>query len=76
MIGSPYLTTIEAATYLRFRSSSAIRNLKQRGVLVPIGRAGRTDLYLRTDLDQFVRRATPSANIVDGRSDASGNWTS
>jgi len=73
VIESPYLTTTEAATYLRFRSSSAVRNLKQRGVLVPVGRAGRTDLYLRTDLDQFVLRAPPSATIVDGRPDASGN---
>ena len=51
---SPYLTTREAAEYLRYKASSAIRVLKMRGLLVPAGRRGATDLYRREDLDAFV----------------------
>lgn len=65
-------STAEAACYLRCQSASAIRNLKQRGALVPVGRSGRADLYLRTDLDQFVRRAR-SVTMNGGRPDAPGN---
>src|SRR6516225_6648939 len=37
---SPYLTTSEAAEYLRYRSSSSIRTLKMKGLLRPAGRRG------------------------------------
>ena len=46
---SPYLTTTEAATYLRYRSASAIRNLIGSGrPLLPVGGAARTSFVLRT----------------------------
>ena len=51
---SPYLTTAEAATYLRYRSASSIRTLKMKGLLRPAGRRGNVDLYRRDDLDRFV----------------------
>jgi len=60
---SPYLTTKEAAAYLRFESTSAIRNRVMRGELVPAG-AGPygTHMFLREELDRFVRdRAAPRA---------------
>jgi hypothetical protein len=50
----PWYTTTEAASYLRYRSSSAIRNLKATGVLTPRGRRGKTDLYHVDDLDAYV----------------------
>ena len=48
---SPYLTTAEAATYLRYRSASAIRNLVAAGRLRPAGRRERTWLFLVSELD-------------------------
>jgi hypothetical protein len=60
---SPYLTTREAAAYLRFESPSAIRNLVMLGELVPAG-AGPygTHMFLREELDRFVRdRGAPRA---------------
>src|SRR5262245_25586641 len=68
-VTSPYLTTTEAAQYLRYRGSSAIRTLKMRGLLRPVGRRGATDLYRREDLDAFVRG---SGTIGDGRPAAPG----
>jgi hypothetical protein len=55
---SPYLTTAEAADYLRYRSASAVRTLKLRGLLCPAGKRGTTDLYRLEDLDRFVTRAS------------------
>src|SRR4051794_15271125 len=52
---SPYLTTVEAARYLRYRGPSAIRNLVYRGLLHPTGRRGRTWLFLVSDLDDMIR---------------------
>jgi hypothetical protein len=37
----PYLTSAKSATYLRYRSASAMRNLVLSGRLVPAGRRGR-----------------------------------
>lgn len=51
---SPYLTTAEAADYLRYQSPSAVRTLKMKGLLRPAGRRGGTDLYRVDDLDHFV----------------------
>ena len=51
---SPYLTSAEAAAYLRYKSGSAIRNLVLSGRLVPAGRRGRAYLFLRSDLDAMV----------------------
>src|SRR5580692_3922005 len=66
---SPYLTTSEAAVYLRYRSGSAIRTLKMKGHLRPAGRRGSVDLYLRDDLDRFVA-GPASGTIHAGRSEA------
>jgi hypothetical protein len=45
-IESPWLTTRDVAIYLGYGTTSAVRNLKMRGLLEPRGRRGRTDLYL------------------------------
>jgi hypothetical protein len=39
---SPFLTTREATAYLRYRSTSAIRNYKLRGLLKPVGQGSAT----------------------------------
>ena len=72
---SPYLTTAEAAEYLRYQSPSAIRTLKLRGLLRPAGRRGGTDLYRQADLDHFVAQGA-SASIERGRPDAPGRHRS
>jgi len=52
---SPYLTSREAAGYLRFRNASGIRTLVMRGELVPDGAGPRgTHLFLRGTLDRFI----------------------
>src|SRR5271165_625590 len=66
-----YLTTREAAAYLRYRSPSAVRMLKKRGRLQPAGPRGRTDLYLIADLDRFIAQGA-SARIPAGRTEAPG----
>jgi hypothetical protein len=48
---SPYLASAEAATYLRYRSASAIRNLIAAGRLVPTSRRGCTYLFCTSDMD-------------------------
>jgi hypothetical protein len=53
-VTSPYLTTLEAAAYLRYRSASAVRNLVCSGALRPAGRRGRIWLFRREDLDAIV----------------------
>ena len=57
-VDSPYLTTAEAAAYLRYQSPSAIRTLKMRGLLRPAGRRGGTDLYRREELRSLRFRIT------------------
>ncbi len=52
---SPYLTTREAATYLRFGTTSAIRTLVWRGELRPSGAGSNGVLLFRIEeLDRFV----------------------
>ena len=70
-IDTPWLTTAEAATYLRYRSSSAIRTLKMRGLIRAAGRRGNADLYRREDLDRFVASAG-SATVPTGSLGLSG----
>jgi hypothetical protein len=61
-VASPYLTTSEAAGYLRYRGPSAIRNLVYQGALKPVGRRGRTWFFLTSDLDAMIRsRGAPSS---------------
>jgi integrase len=52
---SPYLTTAQAAAYLRYRGPSAIRNHVAAGRLRPYGRRGRTMLFRPEDLDAMIR---------------------
>jgi hypothetical protein len=53
---SPYLTTKEAAEYLRFESPSAIRNLVMKGELMPAGAGPNgTHMFVREELDRWVR---------------------
>ena len=55
---SPYLTTSEAAAYLRLAGRSSINSLVRRGELIPDGRRGRrgTWLFLRKTLDAWTKR--------------------
>jgi hypothetical protein len=64
---SPYLTTAEAAAYLRYRSASAIRNLVAAGRLHPAGRRGRTWLFLVSELDASV--ASHGASVAPAGDD-------
>ena len=66
-LSSPYMTSNEAATYLRLAGASSIRSLVQRGELHPVGRRGRRGPYLftRDELDRWV------ATCLTNRSDAS-----
>ena len=74
---SPYLTTREAAEYLRYQSTAGIRQAVRRGQLVPIGRGPRnTHLFTRTALDGWVRArqgevrlATPNQVVASGRTE-------
>jgi hypothetical protein len=50
-----YLTSDEAAAYLRFPSRKAFLHWTYRQAL-PCCKRGRTSLYLRTDLEQRVER--------------------
>ena len=62
---SPYLTTAEAARYLRFKSNSGIRSAVHRGELVPAGAGPHgTHLFRRTDLDAFIARRARSRGRV------------
>lgn len=55
-IPSPWLTTEEAAIYMRLASGSSVRTLMARGELVPDARCGRrgTFLFLTATLDRFL----------------------
>src|SRR5690349_3020849 len=65
-IDTPYLTTAEAAEYLRYKSPAAIRTLKMKGFIRPVGRRGGTDVYTRTELDRFMCNLG-SGMVDDGR---------
>ena len=67
-----YLTTAKAAVYLGYKSPSAVRTLKMRGLLRPDGRRGRsgTDMYLITTLDRFLSEG--AGTMAEGRPDAPG----
>src|SRR4029453_4853109 len=60
-----YLTTAEAAAYLRYQTASAIRTLVNRGRLRPTGRRGTTLLFRREDLDAFVRGVASGSGQLD-----------
>ena len=53
-IGSPYLTAVEAAAYLRCPSVQSIYSLVKRGRIKPMpGRPGRL-LFTRETLDKYL----------------------
>lgn len=49
-----YLTIEETMELCRIKSPSTLWNWKQQGLLVPKARAGRTPLYLREDVLNFL----------------------
>ena len=51
---TPWLTTAEAAEYLRYRSTQGVRDAVRRGQLRAY-RRGRTYLFLQEDLDAYLR---------------------
>jgi hypothetical protein len=61
-----YLTSAEAASYLRYRNASGIRAAVRRGELVPDGAGPRgTHLFMKQTLDPFVRmRARSLGRLV------------
>jgi excisionase family DNA binding protein len=63
----PWLTTAEAAIYLRLGAGSTVRGLVSRGDLKPDGKAGKTFLFRRETLDAYVMRGSDSAKeLRDG----------
>ncbi len=66
---SPYLTTREAAQYLGYRSTSAIREAVRRGQLEPAGWRG-THLFTREILDDYVRSRRNARNSNRARQPA------
>src|SRR5689334_5436655 len=59
--GSPFLTTDEAARFLRYRSASGIRNAVARGDLRPAGMGARgTHLFT---VDELVRFAADRGGV-------------
>src|SRR5215468_9139855 len=74
MSDRPYLTTAEAAWYLRYRTAAGVRTAVMRGELVPDGVGPRGTLLFRKEtLDCFVqkrassrvRRLARSAEVFD-----------
>ena len=63
---APYLTSAEAAEYLRYRSASGIREAVRRMELIPDGAGPRgTHLFARETLDLFARgRAESKGRLV------------
>jgi len=85
-LSSPYLTTVEASAYLRFKTASAIRTAVMRGELRPCGGGPRgTHLFSVEELDRFVgargrrrvslarRRAAPARQTGDRNEEANRN---
>ena len=58
-----YLTTREAAVYLRYKGTSGVRELVRRGALKPAGRRGKTYLFLVDDLDIFATGKTQRLSV-------------
>jgi hypothetical protein len=60
-----WLTTREAAAYLRARGPSSVRNWVTRGLLIPDGRVGTggTWLFTVSTLIQFARRCARGAFV-------------
>ena len=64
----PYLTSAEAASYLRYHGASGIRAAVRRGELVPDGAGPRdTHLFTRETLDSFVRKRAQSLGRLVSR---------
>lgn len=70
----PLLTTAEAATYLRYKSTSGIRTVVSRGELRPCGASPKTcHMFTIAELDRFVAargaryakagRPAPTSNV-------------
>ncbi|MDQ3370154.1 MAG: helix-turn-helix domain-containing protein, partial [Myxococcota bacterium] len=69
----PYLTTAEAAVYLRYRTASGIRTAVARGELTPTGAGPKgSHLFHHAELDRFAaaraaRYARPCLGTGDAR---------
>ena len=60
-LASSFLTTSEAAAYLRFRTQGGVRQLVMRGAIKPFGRGPNgTHMFRREELDRWMAsRASP-----------------
>src|SRR4029077_13709422 len=71
---APYLTTAEAAAYLRYEHPDALLQQYRRGRIMPAGGRGKSLLWTRSELDRFVReglrtheqRETANGDQADG----------
>ena len=59
LVNSPWLTTAEAAAYLKFDSTAGLREHIKRGTLRPDGKRGLTFLFRVETLDAFVANGLP-----------------
>lgn len=57
VIDSPYLTSKEAAIYLRFKSVRVLYKAIAHGLDVPVVRRGQTMLFHREQLDRWLAGA-------------------
>src|SRR5450432_3677379 len=69
LVGTRYLTTEEAAAYLRFRSPSGVWNLARRGGVRPLQR-GRTVLWTVEILDRMLRSPAGEPGVSEEGADA------
>jgi excisionase family DNA binding protein len=67
-IDSPYLTTAEAAAYLRFSDARCLYKAIYGGLDVPFVRRGKTMLFHRGDLDRWLNGESRVAMLNDARS--------
>ena len=69
------LTTSEAATFLRYKTPAAVRQLKRRGKIAPIGRRGKVDLYDRAALIAFVMVGSQTERAEHAQADQKGAYS-
>ena len=58
-----YLTTEEVAELCNIKSPSTLWNWKEKGVLVPIARAGRKPLYKYQDVIDYLENKKGGQNV-------------
>lgn len=57
-----YLTTEEVAELCNIKSPSTLWNWKEKGVLIPVARAGRKPLYKYQDVIDYLENKSSNSN--------------